>query len=149
MIPLPAHAHALNDLVIRRVAPEIGGQFDHRIVDLLRALAEIAGDPVLLARQIDHHAADTLGNICIELYALIRIKAVDGLEQRQNALVDDVIHLSKAAVNAADLQCHTFDQSLVTQDDCPLERLVPIFFITLQKLLCAEALNVLSQAEVA
>ena len=112
-------------LLIGGEPPQLVGQMGHRRVDLLGPLADVPGQPVLLPGQVDHHPPDPLGHVGLELDPLVGVKLVNGGQQGQNPLADDVVHLGEAAVHPPDLEGRALDQPLIPQDQRPFQRLVP------------------------
>ncbi len=100
-------------LVVGGETPQLVGEVRYCGIDLLGPLPDVPGQPVLLPGQINDHAPDALGHVGFKFDPLVQVKLVDGAEQGEDALADDVVHLGEAAVHAADLEGRALDQLLV------------------------------------
>ena len=104
-------------------------------VNLLGPLADVPGNPVLLPGQVDDHAPDALGDIGLELHALVRVEFVDGPQEGDDSLIDNIVNLGKAAVHAPNLHGGVLDQPLVPQDQGPFQAFVPRLLVEPEELL--------------
>ena len=125
LILVGGDAQMARHLLVGGEAPQLVGQMGHSGVDLLGPLPDVPGQPVLLPGQVDDHAPDALGHVGLKLDALVRVELVDGAEQGEDALADDVVHLGEAAVHPPDLEGGALDEPLIPQHQRPFQVLIP------------------------
>ncbi len=143
LIALLTDTQMVCDLRVRRLASKGAGQLCHGHVNFLGPFPDVPGHPVLLPGQVDHHPPNPLGHIGLELHAFIQIELIHRAQQRDNALIDNIVNLCEAAVHAPNLGSRAFNQALVPQHQGPFQALVPGLLIQPQQVLGVHGLDFL------
>ncbi len=140
--PAPVELHAdtqpVGHLLIAGVTPQFAPQVLNGLTHLLAALVGKPGNPVVLARQVDNHPPDALGDI-VGKAAPLRVVLVHGVRQHQKPLVDHVVQFHEAGIYPPGLGRDTFDEVRVPQDDLPLDLVGVVAGVALEQLLHRQA----------
>ena len=114
---LLADADLGRDLLVGRDALEAVLELDHRALDLTRAAAHGARDPVERAELVDDRALDARDRVGLELDVAVELVALDRADQPEQAVRDEVAFLDVRREAGAEPPCHVLDERRVGQDE--------------------------------